>query len=175
MDTNSAILAHSRQMPESLFVDFRRECDSHSIPYTVKLRSEQMYASLDWAIPAAVALFVAKPFLETILKKAADDAYPGLKRAATKLVTALFGQDASESRKHVSLLFAIYLQDRNGNEIKALFWEGVDIGTQHRAIDELFSLIADHYLGHASNVLSDRPREGERWGTLFIVFDVETG
>jgi hypothetical protein len=55
------------------------ELSDKGISVIVKKRESLIYASIEWALPTALALYVAKPFFESFLSEAGKDCYGYLK------------------------------------------------------------------------------------------------
>jgi hypothetical protein len=50
------------------------------------------FAAMEWLVPTAVAIYIAKPFFDVVIKRAADDfgdvVYPRLKSGIARLVNS---------------------------------------------------------------------------------------
>jgi hypothetical protein len=173
---DAVILALPESLPEHLYLDFERELSIHHVALQIERKPAIIYASLEWAVPSLVAAYLVKPFLETLLKKAAEDAYPSIKSGVKKLLRSLFGPARESGEPRISALLAVYFESRDGYWVKALIWEGIPANLQEEAIDKLFELIEKHY----TSVGIDRDfqpfltaNKSLQWGKLFLRFNLE--
>ena len=66
--------------------EFKNVINVQNVKYDERSRpSDSMYAAHEWAIPTAVVVYLIKPYFETLLKEAAKDHYPILKKAIANL------------------------------------------------------------------------------------------
>lgn len=173
---SSVILVCPDSLPERVYLDFAKELETHGVSLKIEKTRNPSYAGLEWAVPSAVAAYLLKPFLETLLKKAAEEAYPAIKTGFKKLLGSLFGSERASRARRISLSLSLYFESRDGYRVKALIWEGIPAEMQNEAIDKLFALIELHYKSETSDQLRGlAPPSGPplRWGMLFLRFDLE--
>jgi hypothetical protein len=148
--------------------------EQNGIPLHMVLEPPKVYASILWAVPSILAIYLAKPFIETILKKAAEDSYPAIRSAFQKLAKSVFRTSATLPEPRISLLLALYFERQNGGWVKALVWEGISADIQEEALDKLFVLVREENSGVLSSEQLMMWGALERWGTVFICFDLVT-
>lgn len=146
------------------------------------------YASLDWLIPTGIGLYIAKPYFETFLKKAAEDHYELLKKTFKtylypksinpeknefKLVT----NGGKEKDTFFTLHFSMYtkLSSSNGDvTLKLMFPKGCSAEYFNQAI-ELYTNFISGYVSKGGEVeLADKLIEldsGRRWTKILWLDD----
>ena len=134
---------------------------SERIDLETRSRRNEVMATAEWYVVPAVALYLAKPFIDKFLAKASDDfiaiTYPKFKRALQRLVQRLYIQERSSfrisaaGRKKVSdegaWLFGVYSLERSGRRIKFIFGDGLSEEQYATAVEELLLTIRTHHLG----------------------------
>lgn len=131
------------------------------IDFETRSRRNEVMATAEWYVVPAVALYLAKPFIDKFLAKASDDfiaiTYPRFKQALQRLVKRLYIQERSSftisaaGRKKVSdegaWLFGVYSLERSGRRIKFIFGDGLSEEQYVTAVEELLRTIRTHHLG----------------------------
>jgi len=175
-ESDALVLAIPESLPELLYHEFQGELAVHDIPLRVQKTPTQIYASLEWAVPTLVAVYLVKPFLETLLKQAAEDAYPTIKVAFKRLFRPLFGSERESRHRQISPLLALYFESREGYVVKALMWEGIPEEVENEVVNQLFALIKRQYNSGASihdTLLVTREELPVQWGRLFLRFNLD--
>lgn len=88
-------IVHSEELDTAPFEELRALLRCEGLD--VKLQSAPKagpFASLEWLIPTAVVLFIAKAYFEAFLAEAGKDHYEILKRGAKSLATRFTGEQA---------------------------------------------------------------------------------
>jgi hypothetical protein len=116
-------------MPQVLVDDALADFHAAGVPLQVDAREPQPVAALEDYLPTAIALIIAKPFLDAFLKKAGEDAYEKLKPAiircylaARKITVTIMASGAQKAgQSPFSRTFSVYAKAADGTSVKFLF------------------------------------------------------
>lgn len=146
------------------------------------------YASLDWLIPTGIGLFLAKPYFETILKKAAEDHYLLLKKALKKHLYPksinpeknefkLVTNEGLEKETFFTLHFSIYtkISGKNGDvTLRLMFPKGCSSEYFNQSIEQFTNLVSGYINRDSEAELADKLIEldsGRRWTKILWLND----
>jgi hypothetical protein len=145
-----------------------------------------MMASIEWLVPTALVVYIAKSYFDGFLKEAGKDHYIALKEwykkysekaRLIKIVTLVSGQsidkrsEDSQSRS-ISLLFQL----SNNKVIKLLFDDDLSQVDWENAIDALFELMNDHYENNPNDKLTEliNTLDTNQPYEIIVIIDKET-
>jgi hypothetical protein len=143
-------ILHFDDVPAPLIEGFVNDCKKVSIDPIVESKPSSPYNALEDYIPTAIALFIAKPFLEAFLKKAGEDSYSVLKTALKSLL-----KKASQVKVHIfasapgkfdpnypfSRYISIYSKTPQGVTLKFIFLTSREEKYYDAATEKLFEMI----------------------------------
>lgn len=146
------------------------------------------YASLDWLIPTGIGLYIAKPYFETFLKKAAEDHYALLKEAFKKHLYPksinpvenefkLVTTGGKEKDTFFTLHFSMYtkLSSSDGDiTLKLMFPKGCSAEYFNQAIEQYTNFISSYINNGGEAELADKLVEldsGRRWTKILWLND----
>jgi hypothetical protein len=173
-DGNSLVLVCPDYLNSDIYAQLEYELLDGAINLHVERKPPTIYASIIWAMPTLIAVYLVKPFVETILKKAAEDAYPALKSGVTNFVHRILTREERTTEPRVSITLAIYFERSHGGWAKALLWEGLPETLQQEALESLFLLIQQDSNGNMDEDMLAEWDNSEQWGKVFLRFDLET-
>jgi hypothetical protein len=130
-------LFYQDDMPEQLVLDLAQELREANLKVEIESRENVPYAAIEWAIPAAIIIFLAKPYIDGLLKEAAKEHYPIIKNKLSTFAQKIIrlkqqiivsSQSPNKLRKDnlVSSSFAIWSTTIDGRPIKFLFYGDMD-------------------------------------------------
>lgn len=170
-------------MPEQLILDLARDLREADLKVEVKKRPNEPFMGLEWAIPAAIIAYLAKPYIDGILKEAAKDHYAIAKEKLThfaqkvlKIKRKIFvsSQSPNKVRKNnpVSSSFSIWAETIDGRPLKFLFFGDREDDYYESCINEVFNTLLNHaeefpndYISNQAEKLPRRSRE------IYLLFD----
>jgi len=138
-----------QEAPEDLFTDVMDALTQAEIDAVMERRApEGPYAALDWLIPTGIILYIAKPYFDTILRKAAEHHVALLSAAGRKLWAKCFGNRPAIERvvrgpggvvkeSPFSRAISVTAQARDGSKITLLF--------PNEAVSEEFALAVEKF------------------------------
>ena len=135
----------------------------------------QFFASSKWMIPTAIAVYLAKPYFETILQEAAKDHYKWLKAAFVRLVRKAFGTEPEESPRQVSELLSVYAETRELATVKFLIEEGHPMAHYECSLEQAHELLIEHYAKHPNDSLTAKMASVRSRTTKLLLYDTASG
>ena len=184
MSNHSLVISYDAEVPEDLFEDFLRDAKGANLPIETSTRTVGPIMALEWLLPTTVIVFLAKPFLDAFLNRAADDVadavYPKIKNAITKLVIKVLvstrgswkrittsGELPREGR---SAFFSIESETKEATRIKFVFNEGANEEQYAACVDQAIQLLQAHHLETTLDPLLDAPVDENR-NTIYMLYD----
>lgn len=139
---------------------------------------------IEWMLPTAIIVFLGKPFIDDLLKRAAKDVgdyiYPKLKSTISALATKVVQNSKLQrvtTNGHViprigrSGFFSITSEYKSKIEVKFVFEEGWSAEENELAVAKALILLVELHLGDKHDSLADAPIA---WGrTIFMGFNNE--
>lgn len=157
------------------------------------------FASLEWAIPTAIIIYLTKPFFEEFLKEAGKDTYQGLKKRffekkaktqkkdwieelanlSREIDMKIIVSDLSvkkQSNNNQTLSFSIFIETLTNKEVKFLFDKTQSQDKWEEAITILKALYSDHISNYPQDVLSKMLEEfnQEKNSDFFGIYSSKT-
>lgn len=142
------------------------ELSGKGISIFIKKRESQIYASIEWAVPTALALYVAKPFFESFLLEAGKDLYGYLKELISKaLVNAkrlesnsgivMQSKDTTKIKNKVQSKFiSVTIVVQQNAAIKFLFDNKLATDEWILANEKMLQLVVQNYKSYPQDNLS---------------------
>ncbi len=168
------------------------ELDKANSPATLIEEPEPgPYACAEWYVPTAVVLFIAKPYFETILKKAAEDHYPHIKRAVGSIWKNFFGEAPLVPRRttlsssssplktnldsEFSLTFSIFAQGGDRDRFKLLLPNAWSKHELERATEIFLNFVGAYHAGEITPEDLRQLREAALGNMVALTVDQDTG
>lgn len=149
-------------------------------------REQEIFAALEWLVPTAIIVFIAKEYVGTLLKEAAKDHYPRIKKSLSKLVSRTSGEKsevklsyvASSPKKVVGKtpsVLSVIAQLHGDRIVKFVFEHDLPEVKHERAVDRMFDLLVHHFSEYPDDRITNQaPRKTTRWKDQVIMrFDNE--
>lgn len=172
--------------PEELIEKFKNELAAPNLNIeTRKLPFGGPYASMEWAIPTVIGVYLLKPYFDGFLKELAKDHYgilkEWLKRISSnarliKVTTVAAGQSTDKlDKKNVqSKVFSIESKTNEGHHLKFLFDEGLDDEQWAGAIDKALNLLNEHFTNGKSDELTIEIKNNDFEKTIYAKLKTDT-
>ena len=136
-------------------------------------RENAPFSSIEWAIPAAIIAYLAKPYIETILEEAAKEHYPIIKSSLSRFAHKFLNvkekkyySSQSPNKEQfgikVSGTFAIWSTTTDGRPIKFLFYGEKDSDYYDICIERAFVKLAQHFQEFPNDTISIQASSLER-------------
>jgi hypothetical protein len=74
-------ISYQDDMPEELVLELVKDLREANIEVKIEKKPNTPFMGVEWAIPAAIIAYLAKPYIDGILKEAAKDHYAIVKEA----------------------------------------------------------------------------------------------
>ncbi len=184
-------LQYVSSVPNEYFDGFRGPLSDGKLRLSEQEFEQTPYAAMEWVIPTMVAVYIAKAFLDAIIKRAADDfgdaAYPRIKGAIAALARKLYVRQplpfvvvTNQGRKAIpaDLVFSVSSETTTARSIKFVFIKTYADEQYDTCVDQIFELLIEH---HAALDGSDRLSRQiatlpeKRRGRIYLVYDDDSG
>ena len=178
-------LAYEDRVPEVWLDEFRAAVASDGLDLLVEKRpSIRAFAGVEWLMPTAVVLFVAKSYFDGFLGEMGKDHYALLKAGIKRLgehfaqvkvsMVGTAGKVAEE--QPYSMLFSIYFDPNDSGVFKFLVPVDVPREEVDLAIETFLAFLSDYYAGTLDPDVERRLREAPDFGrTKLVAFNPSTG
>lgn len=170
-------------MPAYLVRELAMELRRADVEVRVEERENTPFAALEWAIPAAIVFFIAKTYVDTLLKEAAKEHYPIIKRNLAKfgekvlkirqqMVVSEQSPNKVQKNNPVSGSFAVWSMTIDGRPLRFLFFGGRDTDYYEHAIDKIFDSLMNHAQEYPDDDISTQAiRSPGRSREIYLLFD----
>ena len=99
MNNPHLAVSYIEKFPPERFVRFSSDVEAPSLNILIESRPEPgPFAALEWLIPTAVIVYIAKSYFESFLKEMGKDHYVLLKKGLRNLGASLLGNNAPQIR-----------------------------------------------------------------------------
>lgn len=157
------VISYSRYIDDSLINSFIREIDTRNLTFGKhKQNSSQVYATIEWFIPTAVVVLIARPYLDGFLGEAGKDHYILLKNALRNLSKKIIRKtknimwlSANNDTKNMVYNHYISIQAEAFGSYKFIFRMPKDTTDcdEEKIIEEIFIFLQTYYQeGEDSNL-----------------------
>lgn len=152
--------------PDELVNRFRKELETQNLNLDIrKLPTGGPYASLEWAIPTLIAVYILKPYFEGFLNEMGKEHYNILKNwlqrnsESTRLikVTTVVAKQSSNkinAPSTQSKVFSINSITNEGHKIKFLFDENFEPECWNIGIKNAMNILEKHFTNGQSDELT---------------------
>lgn len=173
------------KVPEPWMQEFQAAVASDGLDLLVERRiSTKAFAAIEWLMPTAAILFVAKSYFDGFLGEMGKDHYAALKAGIKQLcehfakvkVTLVGTAGKVAADKPYSMLFSIYFDPSEEGVFKFLVPVDVPQSEIDIAIDAFLGFLSDYYDGTLDPDVERRLREAPNLGrTKLVAFNPATG
>jgi len=184
VSNHSLVVSYDAEVPEDFFEDFLRDTKGANVPVETSTRTVGPMMALEWLLPTTVIVFLAKPFLDAFLKRAADDVadavYPKIKNAITKLVIKVLvstrgswkriTRSGELPREGHSPFFSIESETKEATRIKFVFNEGANEEQYIACVNQALQLLQAHHMETTLDPLLNAPVDENR-NTIYMLYD----
>ena len=145
-------------LPDGYLDDFRESLPTENFRVSEKEVPPRPLNAMEWVVPTAVAIFFAKPFIDVLLKRAADDfadaVYPRFKSGIASLAKKLFVRErvplkrvtrAGATDAPAALYFSIESETRTTKRVKFVFANVLTDEQYDACIDQAFQMLEQHH------------------------------
>jgi hypothetical protein len=186
MNSQHLIISYVETLPLETFGSFRSDLKIPGLKVLVEPRPPDVFAGIEWLMPTAVVVYIARPYFEAFLKEMGKDHYLLLKRALQQLSIKFLGKNAgltrtlhtkgkidTENQKY-SLEFSIVAEVEARVRVKLLFDTSLSEDEYANVVKEFLDWLERLQGGVASlaeleNFASTRVISG----TVLVVFNQE--
>lgn len=188
MNTPHVTILYAEDLPKKPFEEFEISLRHDGLVTRCEpIPNRGPYASIEWLVPTAIIVYVAKPYFEAFLKEAGKDHYHFLKNrlkaftgkftgedAPTARITRSSGKAKSSSPKY-SLVYSIVAELDEGVSAKLLLQTEFSDEDTDRAVELFFEFLHEFHDGNLSSNCPMGFRDAKRiGGTLLLAFDRDT-
>jgi hypothetical protein len=177
-------VVHVSRIPAESFSEFRRIVDAKGLDLQVNEREESgPFAAVEWLVPTALIVYIAKPYFESFLKEMGKDHYGLLKAGLKSLYAKFVGprapqvtvvSTAGKSSKHqpYSLLFSLLAEGNDGYKFKLLIQQPATEQEYEASIMAFLAFLDGFHSGKLDQPLVDELRKTRVVGrTVLLAFN----
>jgi hypothetical protein len=163
MPPGHILISRQEDIPPEVVGDFTTTLSELSIPFEAEETERRIFNALEYYIPTALVIFIAKPFFNAFLKKAGEDSYALFKRGLAALVTRasrinvrMISSNPQKISKTspFSRVISIYSYSASGARIKFLLPAEASEDECLQIIDSILMLLRENHTGASSDQLS---------------------
>ena len=134
--------------PDNLIAELKAYAEKEKIELHTEERKTQAYMAIEDYLPAAVMLFLAKPFFDSYLSKAGEDAYALTKKTISSLISKCksiriniltTGEKKTSDKQESSRKISIHIQRLDGFSVKFLIPKEISEEETEKLVDSLLS------------------------------------
>ena len=183
------VLSYVDGIPDQIM---RRFADAVSMPPVVvrldRREAPGPIAALEWLLPTAAVLYIAKPYFEAFLKEAGKDHYQVLKRQLSQLWEVFFGDKRAvrtrvttstpakvEQEPKYSRSFSLVAEGPEGFKLKLLMRDAAPPEELNRAVELFFELLAKYHRGMVEKEIAKTLASSPLGGLFLLAYDLDTG
>lgn len=187
MNAPQIAISHIKNIQAEAFDEFLAAVSTENLDIRIEPREEGgPYAGLEWLIPTAVIVYIAKSYFDTFLKEMGRDHYNFLKKGLKTLRAKVLGPSSpkmavvsskgkNSRNQPYSLTYSIMAEADRGQRFKLLIPNDVSERDYEEMIDAFLSFLEayhSHTLDpHMIGKLNDSRIVGH---TLLLVFNLDT-
>jgi hypothetical protein len=187
MNIADVTLLYSDYIPDSTFEELENELDSLGVELHKEPHEGGPQAGLELYAITAIAIYLAKPFVDDLLKRAAQDVndqvYPSLKSVLTGLVQKIFVRDRrihfvgtpGKITTEEALMFALLTETQDGKRVKFVFISTLADEEYAVAIEGMFQVLRNHRSPtDGADILSNNTVPKSSWRPIVLTYNPET-
>jgi hypothetical protein len=185
MNNPHLAVSYIDKFPPERFARFSADVEAPSLGILIESRPEPgPFAALEWLIPTAVIVYIAKSYFESFLKEMGKDHYVLLKRGLKNLGMSLLGNNAPkiyligtlgkvrESNEKYSLIFSIVAEVETRLRVKLLLQPDLSESAYAEALDKFLQFLEHLHDGTISSSEVKGLNEARPVaGTLLVAFN----
>jgi hypothetical protein len=173
-------IQHLKGLPPQLVEDFCSSLDSLAIPYELYEKELTPYAAVEDYITAAIAIYLAKPFLESFLKEAGKDSYFLFKSSISKLIkraseikmgVLVAGAKKIDYTNSNSKAISIHAEAFDGSNVKFLIPKDLSESESEDVINQALTILNDHLNKKEGDILITGSRLQSGKHTTLLEYD----
>ena len=176
-------------LPDGYLDEIKRELADTQVTYEDHEFELQPYASLEWVVPTFVAIYIAKPFFDAIMKRASEDVaesiYPRIKNAvislakkanlSDKIPFTRINKDRTTESSPPDAIFSVLAETAAEQKLKFVFEKRYTEDEYAECIDKAFEMLYENHLsGDATDGLSveiGKLHRNRGHSTVYLTFD----
>lgn len=153
-------ISFTSNIPAEVFVDFTKAIQAEGLNLQIQERdTEGPFNILEWMVPTAAIVCIAKPYFDGFLGKMGEDHYEILRKGIGRLWAKFFGGDRVVPQRRIAqsggnilrteytLSFSILTQSKDGRLIKLMLKEEISQQEYQDATDTFLTFIEGHHKG----------------------------
>lgn len=152
-EQNDIEIFYYERIPDNTFLEFKDLSKKTGINLFIKKTSPGIFGALEWAVPTAIAVYILKPYFETILKEAAKDHYAILKKGFNSLISKTL---KNKDKVKLSSILSFYFPVKEDSSIKFCLIEGTDVNEYENQVDKMVELMYDHFKNYPNDELTKK-------------------
>jgi hypothetical protein len=162
-DLSDILIARQEDIRPEFVGDFISTLSQLGIPYQHEETERRIYSALEYYIPTALLIFLAKPFFDGFLKKAGEDSYAAFRRALASLVVrtarvkvhvVTSGDYKIQRDSPFSRIISVYCNSASGLRLKFLMPSEISEEASEQLVGSLLAMLRDHYTHSPADELS---------------------
>ena len=184
MTETQLIIYHNEEIPVDFFDEFLAKGKESQIPVDLRSQKNEPMMAIDWLIPTAVIVYLAKPFIDDILRRASKDfgdyVYPKINNLISTLATKvligtrnrlkLVTPSGPKPREGKSAFFSLTSETSQQMQVKFVFEEGLSERDYEIQVEQALKLLLEHYFDqHRDPFLNASVASGTK--TIFMLYD----
>jgi hypothetical protein len=178
------IIYHNEEIPVDFFDEFLAKAKESQIPVALRSQKNEPMMVIDWLLPTAVIVYLTKPFIDDILRRASKDfgdyVYPKIKNVINTLAAKvligtrnrlkLVTPSGPEPREGKSAFFSLTSETVQQMQVKFVFEEGRSERDYEIQVEQALKLLSGHYFDqHRGPFLNASVARGTK--TIFMLYD----
>ena len=177
-------ISYIKTVPQNIIDDFQNAVSRPNLDVEAESRDEDIYASVEWLLPAAVAVFISKAYFDGFLKEMGKDHYHVLKEALKNLKAkidhsvpiTLIATAGKVSKEPVySRCLSIYAEADNAQRFKLLIQNDTTNDECEEIIDAFLGFLSMYNNSTLSEAMIEKLSTAKPTsGTLLIAYIFET-
>lgn len=180
-------LTFPENYPDQVIGEFKAQLYADGLDLQIrKIPFNEHYASLEWAIPTLIGVYLFKPYFDGFLKEIAKDHYMVLKSFLKKLsresrghkittISAEQSKNKLDKSNSQSKTFSIQSQTNQGQHIKFLFDENFSSEVWDLGIDNVINLLNSNYINGQSDELTIEIKNGNHEKSIYARLKNDAG
>lgn len=148
-------ISFQEDFPNELIEEYTSSISAPELKIRAESREIGVYASIEWALPTLVIVYLSKPYFEAFLQEAGKDHYQLLKKGTLELFNHLYGSKPEKRDKKRSRIFSAMVQLQDGRSLKFVFPEGVSIEQYKKSLEVMHDLLLKHYVDHPNDQITE--------------------
>jgi len=173
-------IQHLKDLPPQLVEDFCSSLDSLAIPYELNEKELTPYAAIEDYITAAIAIYLAKPFIESFLKEAGKDSYSLFKSSISKLIkraseikigVLVAGAKKIDYTNPNSTAISIHAEAFDESRVKFLIPKDLSESESEDVVNQALTILNDHVNKKEGDILITGPRFPDGKYTTLLEYD----